>query len=308
MVRVAGAVTPPLRNRAAVMATAQDQAPPVPDAPAPWTRCLRGLGAVLPALAFVVLLFVAPVLALLLRSVVEPTPGLGNYATFFGGTTYLKVLGNTFLVAGLVTAATLLIGFPTAWFLAIAPRRLAGLLTGIVILSMWTNLLARTYAWMVLLQGTGLINRALMGLGLIAAPLTLTNNLVGVTLGMTYIMLPFMVLPLASALRTIDPSVLQAASLCGATRWQCLVRILLPMVSGAVASGALMVFVMSLGYFVTPALLGGTANMMLPELIAQLVQSLLDWGLASTAATILLVLTLILYTLQIRFFGTRGAA
>ncbi len=309
MVRVAGPVMGPMRNGAATMTLARMQrALPLPGAPPAWTRRLRGLGAVLPALALVALLFVVPVFGLLLRSVTEPAPGLGNYATFFGGTTYLKVLGNTFLVAGLVTAATLVIGFPTAWFLAIAPRRVAGLLTGIVVLSMWTNLLARTYAWMVLLQGTGLINRALMSLGLIAAPLTLTNNLVGVTIGMTYIMLPFMVLPLASALRAIDPSVLQAASLCGATRWQCLTRILLPMASGAIASGALMVFVMSLGYFVTPALLGGTANMMLPELIAQLVQSLLDWGLASTAATILLVLTLILYTIQIRFFGTRGAA
>ncbi|MGX5773872.1 ABC transporter permease [Methylorubrum zatmanii] len=290
------------------MTTAQMQALPLPNPPPPWARRLRDLWAILPALVLVILLFVVPVLALLLRSVTEPAPGLANYATFFGGTTYLKVLGNTFLVAGLVTGATLLIGFPTAWFLAVAPRRVASLLTGIVVLSMWTNLLARTYAWMVLLQGTGLINRALLGLGLIAAPLTLTNNLIGVTLGMTYIMLPFMVLPLASALRTIDPSVLQAASLCGASRWQCLTGILLPMVSRAIASGALMVFVMSLGYFVTPALLGGTANMMLPELIAQLVQSLLNWGLASAAATILLVLTLILYTLQIRFFGSRGTA
>ncbi|MCY1641003.1 ABC transporter permease [Methylorubrum sp. SL192] len=290
------------------MTAARLQALPLQDAPPPWSRRLRGFGAVLPALVFLVLLFVVPVLALLLRSITEPALGLGNYATFFAGTTYLKVLGNTFLVASLVTGATLVIGFPTAWFLAIAPRRLAGLLTGIVVLSMWTNLLARTYAWMVLLQGTGLINRALLELGLIAAPLTLTNNLVGVTLGMTYIMLPFMVLPLASAMRAIDPSVLQAASLCGASRWQCLTRILLPMLSGAIASGALMIFVMSLGYFVTPALLGGTANMMLPELIAQLVQSLLDWGLASTAATILLVLTLLLYALQVRFFGTRSTA
>ncbi|KQQ14811.1 ABC transporter permease [Methylobacterium sp. Leaf123] len=290
------------------MTAAQLQALPLQDAPPTWTRRLRGFGAVLPALVFVLLLFVVPVLALLLRSITEPTLGLGNYAAFFAGTTYLKVLGNTFLVASLVTGASLVIGFPTAWFLAIAPRRLAGLLAGIVVLSMWTNLLARTYAWMVLLQGTGLINRALLGLGLISAPLTLTNNLIGVTLGMTYIMLPFMVLPLTSAMRTIDPSVLQAASLCGATRWQCLTRILLPMLSGPIASGALMIFVMSLGYFVTPALLGGTANMMLPELIAQLVQSLLDWGLASTAATILLVLTLILYSLQVRFFGTRSTA
>jgi putative spermidine/putrescine transport system permease protein len=266
-------------------------------------RRSRGFLPVVPALALVSVVFVLPVLALLLRSVLEPQPGLQNYAAFFASTTYLKVLANTFLVAGTVTVFTVLLGFPVAWFLAIAPAFWSRLLFAVVILSMWTNLLARTYAWMVLLQGTGIINRGLMAIGLTSEPLPLINNLVGVTIGMTYIMLPFMILPLHATIRSIEPSVFQAAALCGASRWQAFTRVMLPLTGSGLAAGALMVFVMSLGYFITPALLGGTSNMMLAELIAQLVQSLLDWGLAGAAALILLVITLAIYIVQLRFFG-----
>lgn len=262
-----------------------------------------GFAAVLPALGLLSLFFIVPVAMLLVRSLAEPEVGLQNYAELFGSTTYLKVFMNTFVVAGLVTLVTLLIGFPVAWFLAIAPRFWSSLLFAVLILSMWTNLLARTYAWMVLLQGTGVINRALMSIGLIAEPLPLINNLVGVTIGMTYIMLPFMIMPLNATIRTIDPSIFQAASLCGASRWQCLTRVFLPLIASGAAAGGLMVFVMSLGYFVTPSLLGGTSNMMLAELIAQLVQSLLNWGLAGAAAFVLLAVTLAIYAFQIRFFG-----
>ncbi|CAN7365697.1 ABC transporter permease [Bosea sp. LjRoot9] len=272
----------------------------------PEPRRLAGLGAVAPALGLLALFFVIPVVALLLRSVLEPQPGLQNYAEVFGSTTYLKVFGNTFLVAGLVTLVTLLLAFPVAWFLAVAPRRWSALLFGVIVLSMWTNLLARTYAWMVLLQGTGIINRMLMQIGLISEPLSLINNLVGVTIGMTYIMLPFMILPLHATIRTLDPTVFQAASLCGASRFQVFRLVFAPLVASGVAAGVLMVFVMSLGYFVTPALLGGTSNMMLAELIAQLVQSLLNWGLAGAAALVLLVVTLAIYAVQFRYFGFGG--
>ena len=266
-------------------------------------RRFTGLGPTVPALGLLLLFFVIPVAMLLVRSVLEPTPGLQNYVEVFGSSTYVRVFANTFIVAGLVTVVTLALAFPVAWFLAIAPRRWAALLFGIVILSMWTNLLARTYAWMVLLQRTGVINRTLMQLGLISEPLPLINNLVGVTIGMTYIMLPFMILPMHATIRTLDPAVLQAASLCGANRRQVFVKIFLPLVASGLAAGVLMVFVMSLGYFVTPALLGGTANMMLAELIAQLVQSLLNWGLAGAAAVVLLTVTLAIYAVQIRYFG-----
>ena len=265
----------------------------------------NGFNFALPALILLLLFFVVPVLSLLLRSVTEPVTGFQNYAELFGTATYAKVFLNTFMVSALVTALSLLVGFPVSWMLAIMPQRWATILFAIVLLSMWTNLLARTYAWMVLLQRTGVINKTLLNLGLIDSPLPLVNNLVGVTIGMTYIMLPFIILPLYGVIKKIDPAILQAASLCGASRWQALTRVLLPLSFHGMAAGGLMVFVMSLGYFVTPALLGGTSNMMLAELIAQLVQSLVDWGLGGAAAFVLLAVTLLLYSLQLKFISVQ---
>lgn len=266
------------------------------------------LGYLVPAFLLIVIFFVVPVLMLLVRSVLEPEPGLQNYQTLLGSTTYLRIFLNTFTVAGVVTIISIVIGYPVAWLLAIMPERWSRLVLAIIILSMWTNLLARTYAWMVLLQRTGVINKTLMGLGLIDQPLPLVNNLVGVTIGMTYIMLPFVILPLMGVIRSIDPAILRAAALCGATKRQCFTRVLLPLSLPGVAAGALMVFVMSLGYFVTPALLGGTSNMMLAELVAQFVQSLVNWGMGGAAALVLLVVTLALYAVQLRYFNpNRGA-
>lgn len=267
------------------------------------TRTPSGFAYALPALLLLGLFFVVPVMMLLVRSVLEPQPGFGNYVELLGSSTYLRIFLNTFLVSAVVTLLSVLIGFPVAWMLAIMPSRWAAVLFAVIVLSMWTNLLARTYAWMVLLQRTGLINKTLMNLGLIDQPLALVNNLTGVTIGMVYIMLPFVILPLRGVIRNIDPAILQAASVCGATRWQSLVRVLIPLALPGVVAGALMVFVMSLGYFVTPALLGGTSNMMLAEMIAQFVQSLVNWGMGGAAAFVLLVVTLAIYAVQLRLFG-----
>lgn len=276
---------------------------------APPTRSrMKGAVLALPALLLLLGFFVAPVLSLLLQSVTEPTLGLQNYRELIATPTYATVFFNTFLVATVVTLFTLLLGFPVAWALAVLPGRWAAVIFAVVLLSMWTNLLARTYAWMVLLQTTGVINKSLMALGLIDTPLALINNLTGVTIGMVYIMLPFIILPMQATLRTIDPATLQAAALCGASRWQAFWRVLLPLALPGIASGGLIVFVMSLGYFVTPALLGGTSNMMLAELIAQLVQSLLRWGMGGAAAFVLLVITLALYAVQVRYLGAGRTA
>lgn len=272
-----------------------------------WTR-MKGAALALPALLLLLGFFVAPVLSLLLQSVTEPTLGLQNYRELIATPTYATVFFNTFLVATVVTLCALILGFPVAWALAVLPPRWASVIFAVVLLSMWTNLLARTYAWMVLLQTTGVVNKSLMALGVIDAPLALINNLTGVTIGMVYIMLPFIILPMQATLRTIDPATLQAAALCGASRWQAFWRVLLPLALPGIASGGLIVFVMSLGYFVTPALLGGTSNMMLAELIAQLVQSLLRWGMGGAAALVLLVVTLALYAVQVRYLGAGRTA
>jgi putative spermidine/putrescine transport system permease protein len=268
----------------------------------------RGFALAVPSLLLLLIFFVVPVVWLLVRSFTDPAPGLGNYAALIASPAFQRILANTFIVAALVTAVSLVLGFPLAWLLVVLPRGWSALVFGIVLLSMWTNLLARTYAWMVLLQSSGLINRMLIGLGVISAPLPLVNNLAGVTIGMTYIMLPFIVLPLHATISAIDPAILRAATLCGANRWQVFRHVFLPSCLPGIAAGCLMVFVMSLGYFVTPSLLGGSANVMLAEYIAQLVQSMLDWGTGSAAAFLLLAITLVLYWLQLRLVDPLASA
>ncbi|MFJ2486360.1 ABC transporter permease, partial [Pseudomonas sp. NPDC087639] len=179
----------------------------------------RGAGNLAPALLFLGLFFLAPLIGLLLRGVLEPTPGLGNYEQLFANSAYARVLLNTFSVAGLVTIFSLLLGFPLAWAITLVPRGWGRWILNIVLLSMWTSLLARTYSWLVLLQASGVINKALMAMGIIDQPLEMVHNLTGVVIGMSYIMIPFIVLPLQATMQAIDPMILQAGSICGASPW-----------------------------------------------------------------------------------------
>ena len=226
--------------------------------------------------------------------------GLGNYEQLFANSAYARVLFNTFSVAGVVTLISVLLGFPLAWAITLVPKGWGRWLLNIALLSMWTSLLARTYSWLVLLQSSGVINKALMAMGIIDTPLEMVHNLTGVVIGMSYIMIPFIVLPLQATMHAIDPMVLQAGSICGASPWTNFWKVFLPLCRSGLFSGALMVFVMSLGYYVTPALLGGAQNMMLPEFIIQQVQSFLNWGLASAAAALLVVITLVLFYLYLK--------
>ena len=174
--------------------------------PARLPRRSRGFLPAVPVLAFLLLCFALPVLALLLRSVLEPKVGLQNYTALLATGTYANVLENTFLISFLVTAITTLIGLPLAWFVAVAPAWIGSLTFAIVILSMWTNLLARTYAWMVLLQDNGPINKFLIWIGLIKTALPLYGSMAGVIIGMVYIMLPFMIISLRGPLAALDPA------------------------------------------------------------------------------------------------------
>jgi len=265
------------------------------------TGTLHAVRPAWPAVAFLFVFFVLPVGALMLRSVTDPHWGLQNFSDLLATGTYARVLFNTFLVAAIVTLVSLLIGYPLAWLLVMLPARWQQLLLAILLMSMWTSLLARTYAWLVLLQKTGIVNRVLLSLGLIDTPLPLVNNLTGVVIGMTYIMLPFVVLPLRATLAAIDPALMHAGAVCGASPWRLFRSVLLPLSLPGIGAAGLMVFVMSLGYYVTPALLGGTGNMMLAELIAQTVQSFLNWGMGAAAALVLLCVTLVLYAVHMRY-------
>ena len=286
-----GASRAPGLAAAQAVSTPQDQ---------PAASHWRGATHLIPALLFLTLFFLAPLVALLLRGVLEPTPGLGNYAQLFANSAYAHVLFNTFAVGGLVTAISLLLGFPLAWAITLVPRGWGRWLLNIVLLSMWTSLLARTYSWLVLLQASGVINKVLLALGVIDQPLEMVHNLTGVVIGMSYIMIPFIVLPLQATMQAIDPMVLQAGAICGASPWSNFFKVFLPLCRPGLFSGGLMVFVMSLGYYVTPSLLGGAQNMMLPEFIVQQVQSFLNWGLASAAAALLILITLALFYVYLK--------
>ena len=254
------------------------------------TRWTSGL-LLAPALAWLGIFLVYPIGRLVYASLFTPALSLGNYAKLGGSPVYLKVFVNTFEISVTVTLVTLALGYPLAFLLATAGRRASGLMLVAIILPLWTSVLVRTYAWMVLLGRRGLVNEGLQGLGLTDAPLPLLYNRLGVTIGMVHVLLPFMVLPIYSVMKGIDVELLKAAQNLGANRRQAFLRVYLPLSRPGLATGCLVVFVTALGFFVTPALLGGRGDMMIAMLIDVQVSQLLDWGLGSALAVVLFAIT-----------------
>jgi len=244
-----------------------------------------------PALAWLGVFFVYPIGRLFYASLFTPTLSLGNYAKLGGSPIYLKVFVNTFEISATVTLIALLLGYPLAFLLATAGRRAAGLMLIGIVLPLWTSVLVRTYAWMVLLGRRGLVNEGLQTIGLTDAPLPLLYNRLGVTIGMVHVLLPFMVLPIYSVMKGIDVDLLKAAQNLGANRRQAFLRVYLPLSLSGLATGCLVVFVTALGFFVTPALLGGRGDTMIAMLIEVQVSQLLDWGLGSALAVVLFAVT-----------------
>ena len=249
----------------------------------------------LPALLLFLLFFGYPVARLLSLSV----SGFSGqwYAKALTDPLYLDVFIITAEIALAVTVASLLIGYPVAYLLATTTSgwRAFGFL--VVMLPLWTSVLVRTYAWMVLLGRNGIVNRALLALGAIEQPLPLLYNLSGVLLGMTHVLLPYMVLPIYGSLRRIDPDLVRAAEGLGAPAWRVFFRIHLPVTLPGIAAGGVLVFVLALGFFITPALLGGGKVMMIAVLIQQQVGELLDWNFAAALSTLLTVATVLAYAL-----------
>ena len=259
----------------------------------------------LPALAWLGVLFVYPIGRLAWLSVFAPAFTLQHYAKLASAGVYARILGNSFEISVTVTLLALVLGYPLAFLLATARPRAAGLMLAGIVLPLWTSVLVRTYAWMVLLGRRGLVNEALQSAGAVDAPLPLLYNRLGVTIGMVHVLLPFMVLPIYSVMKGVDVDLLKAAQNLGATRWQAFVRVYLPLSAAGVAAGCLLVFVSALGFFVTPALLGGRGDMMIAMLIETQVRELLDWGFASALAVTLLAVTAgVLLAVQ-RLFGER---
>lgn len=257
---------------------------------------------VLPATLFLVAFFVVPLLDMSIRSVTEPPDaGVSNYTRFFEQEANLRVLTNTFWIATLTTLVCLLIGFPFAYLMTAVPGRIAGLLLIAVLLPFWSSLLVRTFAWQVILRDTGLLNSFLMDLGLTREPLPLVRTTTGVIIGMSHILLPFMVLPIWAVLRRIDPEFSRAAANLGASPATAFRRVVLPLSLPGVLAGCLLVFVLALGFYITPALLGGPRDQMISQLIVEQVQRTLDWGFAAAMSVLLMA-----FTLAILFVASRA--
>lgn len=218
---------------------------------------------------------------------------------------YTDLFLRTFGMSISITLITLFLGFPISFLMASLPMRQANLLMIFVLLPFWTSLLVRTTSWIVLLQQQGVINELLIALGFIGddGRLGMIYNMTGTIIAMTHILLPFMVLPLYSVMKTIPPSYVRAAKSLGATPWTAFWRIYVPQTLPGIGAGAVLVFIISIGYYITPALVGGQSGQMISNLIAHHMQTSLNWGLAAALGSVLLVSVLILYWVYNRLVG-----
>jgi putative spermidine/putrescine transport system permease protein len=216
---------------------------------------------------------------------------------------YLTVLARTFWISLQVTAWTLLLGFPVAYLLATLPTKTSNLLMILVLLPFWTSLLVRTTAWFVLLQDSGAINDTLMFLRLTDHPLKLIFARIGTIVAMTHIQLPWTLLPIYSVMKTIPPSHVRAARSLGAGPFYAFWRVYFPQTIPGIAAGCLLTFILCLGYYITPALVGGASDKMMSNIIAEALNQENNWGKASALGAILLTATMILYFIYNRLIG-----
>ncbi|MDH2325534.1 ABC transporter permease [Cereibacter sp. SYSU M97828] len=220
-----------------------------------------------------------------------------------GRAVYLALFAKTFALSALITAICLLLGYPVAHLLATLPLAKSNLLMILVLLPFWTSLLVRTTSWMVLLQEQGVINNTLVATGITDTRLPMIYNQTGTVIAMVHILLPFMILPLYSVMRPIRPHYVRAARSLGATSWTAFRRVYLPQTVPGIGAGALLVFILAVGYYITPALVGGASGQLISNLIAYHMQDSLNWSMAAALAAILLAAVLLLYWLYDRLIG-----
>lgn len=247
------------------------------------------LGLVVPALVVLLVCFVTPMGAMVVRSLTDPSPA--NYLEFLQKPFYPLSLAYTLGMSLAVVALCILLGYPFAYLMHRTTPGWRMLLTLVVLLPFWSSLLVRTYAWTILLRDTGLINWLLLSAGIVEEPVRLMGNSVGTLIGMTHIMLPFLVLPLYASMQRIDDRLLMAAASMGAGAATTFRRVFLPLSMPGLMAGALLVFVLSIGFYITPALLGGRTAFYTLMIDLQ-INKLLDFGFGSTLAVILLLVVL----------------
>jgi putative spermidine/putrescine transport system permease protein/spermidine/putrescine transport system permease protein len=249
-----------------------------------------------PAFIAVVAIIVIPVGWLFYLSVVgsDGQLSLEHYQKMLTYKSYDRVFVTTFQVSILTTLICILIGYPLAYFLAILPARVAGFFMLAVLLPFWTSLLVRTYAWLVLLQKNGILNDFAISAGLWDEPIKLVHNLTGTLIGMAHIMLPFLVLPLYGSMRKIERDMMHAAANLGASPIQAFWKVYFPLSLSGMVAGSLIVFVLCLGFYVTPAVLGGGRVVMVATQITAILENQFNWGAASALGVVLLLATLVI--------------
>ena len=262
---------------------------------------------VLPALAIMVIFYIVPVLGIWQISVTEPASGFGNFAKAAGSSAVQTSFILTFRIAAVTTIGCVLLGYVVAYAISNYAGRLTPLMLALVILPFWVSVLIRSFSWIVLLGRSGLVNDSLRGAGLIDSPLRLMHNEFGVLVAMIHVMLPFAILPMLTNMRGIPDAYVKAARGLGASEWTAFRQVYFPQTVPGVMSGALLVFVLSLGFYVTPALLGGGRVLMISEYITYQIQEFLNWGLGAALSVMLLIATALVLLVASRFVNLRNA-
>lgn len=268
----------------------------------PWSLLL------VPPAVFLAAFFLAPLVYVGAQS--APDFSFAYYAEILFSPVYRRVLGLTFQTAGLAVLICLLLGYPYAYAMSRARGAVLAALAVALVLPFWVSLLLRSFSWLVLLQDTGLINSALLALGIVERPLPLIRTPAGVMVGMVHILLPYMVLPLYAVMRKIDWRLMEGAAMCGAHPLRAFVRVFLPLSLPGLFAGLLLTFTVALGFYITPAMLGGPQQMMIGQLIAVQVIDQLNLGFGSALAITLLVSTAVILAAlaPLLGLGARGGA
>lgn len=269
------------------------QAEPSAQRPKRWWIVDGPLLLLAPGLLLLLVAFVVPIAVLLSRSLFDPDFSLENYERLIAVPQYGQVLLYSLELAVLTTALTLLVAYPYAYVLARSSPGWQAILVSIVLLPFWTNILVRCYSWMLILQTKGLLNTALVDwLGVVSQPIPMMFNMVGVVIGMVHYLLPPMVLILFSVMKAIDMNLPRAAQGLGASPLRAFLHVFLPLSMPGVRAACVLIFVLSLGFFVTPALLGGRQDLTIAMLVDVQFMELANWGFGSALATLLLVVTM----------------
>ncbi|MCP4789646.1 MAG: ABC transporter permease [Gammaproteobacteria bacterium] len=266
---------------------------------------LTFLGLSLPAILAILIVVFLPIIWLSSLSFYNAAGELSmeNYARIYESALYRRTFVVTFQISIAVTLICVLLGYPLCYWLTKLPDRTASILMIFVLVPFWTSILVRTYAWLVLLQRNGIINSSLMSLGIIDEPLQLAHNLTGSIIGMVHVMLPFLVLPLYATMRSIDTDLVRAAVGLGSSPREAFWRVFFPMSRPGLFAGIVLVFILSLGFYVTPALMGGGRVQMLAQRIESTITIYSNWGAASALGVVLLLLALVMIWLMHRVFG-----